>query len=36
MFPEQFEAFEEDQRVKMFKKQNPGQETHEARNPIAR
>ena len=36
MFPVKFEKFEEDQRVKMFKKQNPGQETHEARNPVPR
>ena len=36
MFPEKFEAFEEDMRVKLFKKQNPGQETHEARNPVPR
>ena len=36
MFPEKLEAWEEEQRIKQFKKQNPGQETHEARTPIPR
>ena len=36
MFPEKLEAWEEEQRIKAFKKQNPGQETHDARTPIPR
>ena len=36
MFPEQYEQYEEDQKVKAFKKQNGGRDDHEARNPVAR
>ena len=36
MFPEKMEAYEEEMRVKAFKKQNPGKDTNEARTPVPR
>ena len=34
--PGLLEAYEEDMRIKMFKKQNPGKDTHEARDVLPR
>ena len=36
MFPEKYEAFEEEWRVKNFKKQNPGQDVEESMTPAPR
>ena len=36
MFPEKKEAYEEEQRIKLFKKQNPGRDTHESKTPTPR
>ena len=36
LVPGKYEAFEEDWRIKTFKKQNPGQDTEAAKNPRPR